>query len=106
MDKKKKELLEEAIQIELNMCNLYLFYSENFTDDKDFWIQIAQEEREHAALLELGEDFFDKFPEEIVYNHLDELKFENKRIKRTIEQYEKDLPEKKRGLQICVCIGE
>jgi rubrerythrin len=91
MEREKEEILEEAIQLELNMSNLYLFYRESF-EDKAFWKQMAKEEREHAALLELAKDFFDKFPKEIIYNNLNELKGVNKDIKDTIDKYKKELP--------------
>ena len=61
MDREKKELLEEAIQLESNVSGLYRLYSEQFEEDSEFWKQMAKEEVEHAALLELAKDFFDRY---------------------------------------------
>ena len=43
----------------------------------------------------MGENFFDKFPEEIIYNNLNVLKNENKHIRHIIEKHKKKLPAKK-----------
>ncbi|MFQ5952539.1 MAG: ferritin family protein [Candidatus Omnitrophota bacterium] len=93
---KKKELLEEAIKLELNMSDLYLFYSNNFKEDREFWQQMAGEEKEHASLLEMAEDFlnFGSDINDIIYTNLDELKEVNKNIKDTIEKFKKNLPSK------------
>ena len=99
MDKEKKELLEEAIQLELNVSNLYRLYSEKFEEDSEFWKQMTKEEVEHAALLELAKDFFDKFPKKIIYENLDILKSVNKGIKDTIEKYKKELPAKNKAYE-------
>ena len=92
MEKKEKELLEEARQLELKMADLYFFYHEKFMEDKDFWLQMAKEEVEHAALLEVAGDFFDKFPKELILDNLDTIKSANKKIKDTIEKYKIKLP--------------
>jgi len=94
MDKKREELLKEAIKLELNACDLYSLYRDKFIDDKDFWLQMVQEERHHAALLDLAQDFFENFPEEILYRNLDELKKANQNISDTIQNYKRQLPSK------------
>ncbi len=92
MNKRKEALLQEAIALELNMHELYIFYHRTFTQDKDFWLRMATEEKEHAALLRLAGDFISFFPEEIIYNNLDILQKTNQDIKETIEQYKQKPP--------------
>ena len=106
MDKQKKELLEEARRLELNMAKLYIFYSENFKEDSEFWRQIAKEETEHAALLKVVEDFSDKFPEGIIYTNLDELKNTNKYILDAIEKYRKKSPTKQKAYKQAIELEE
>ena len=88
----KKQLLREAIKLELNVCTLYQIYRDNFKEDREFWLQMAQEEGHHAALLDLAQDFFENFPEEILYHNLEELKKVNQNIEDTIRKYKKGLP--------------
>ncbi len=95
MDIKSEKVLNEAIQIEKNLSVLYFFYSENFVDDSEFWQQMSKEEAEHAALLGLGKDFPDKFPEFITYDEYNELVKVRQEIEDTIKRYERQLPSKK-----------
>ena len=95
MEREKEELLEEAVQLELNMADPHLFYYDNFLEDAKFWWQMAKEEKEHAALVELAKDFFDKFPKDIIYGNIGELKEVNRRIKGALERYKEKSPSKK-----------
>lgn len=99
MDNAKKELLEEAIQVEINMAKLYLFFRDNFTKDKDFWGKIAEEEAGHAALLNLAKDFFDKYPKNILYDNINALKAVNKKIKSIITNYTIKKPSEKEAYE-------
>ena len=102
MDEKAKELLEEAIKLEMNMSELYLFYHRNFEEAEDFWMTLAKEERHHAALLEFGKDFFQAFPEEIIYQNIEEMKKANKKIEKTLMQYREEIPSKKDAYQFAI----
>lgn len=90
----KEEALRQAIRMEMNMCSLYLFYRENFVEDKEFWKQLAKEEKEHAAILELAKDFIDKFPKEMAYKNIKELKEVNEKIESVIGDYKRRAPSK------------
>lgn len=106
MDDKKKELLETAMQLELNVCDLYLMYRETFPEDKEFWEQMAKEEKHHAALLDLADDFFDQFPKELIYNNLNELQAVNKTIRETIERYKQQPPSRKEAYTYAIQLEE
>ena len=45
------EFLDRASSLELIMANMYTLFEKSFTEDSDFWKQLAQEELSHAALL-------------------------------------------------------
>ena len=71
-----RQLIEEAIKLELNMAKAYLSFHHRFAEDADFWWQIAIEERNHAALLKVGEQYFldaGMFPSELVDTSLESL---------------------------------
>ena len=44
-------LIEEAIQLELHIGELYLLFHRLFPKDSEFWWKLALEEENHAALL-------------------------------------------------------
>jgi hypothetical protein len=45
------EFLDQASSLELILANMYNLFEKTFTEDSDFWKQLAQEELSHAALL-------------------------------------------------------
>jgi len=44
-------LIEKAIQLELNVAELYIRFHKLFPSDASFWWKLAIEEKNHAALL-------------------------------------------------------
>ena len=109
MDPDQKELFKEAIQIELNVSKLYRLYSELFEDDRKFWLKLSIEEMNHATLLKSGmEEFIDinLFPDELVYNNLNELKQVNYVIKQLKDEYFTNPPDKKKAYDIALSIEE
>ena len=45
------EFLDQASSLELILANMYNLFEKSFTEDSDFWKQLAQEELSHAGLL-------------------------------------------------------
>ena len=45
------KLIDEAIDHELVISELYLHFHQTFTEDRDFWWKIALEEKNHASIL-------------------------------------------------------
>ncbi len=99
MNNLKKEILDQAVKLELNVADLYLLYKDQFKEDRSFWKKMAQEEKNHAALLELAKDFSEKFPKEIIYDNLENLKSVNQEIEETIEKYKQNIPSKKEAYE-------
>jgi len=52
------QLLDEAIELELNMGSLYRIFHHAFPGDADFWWTLNLEEQNHAALLRSGKEYF------------------------------------------------
>jgi len=46
-----RKFLDEAIQLEMRVSDLYTFFAASFPEDYDFWQQLSQEEKDHAALI-------------------------------------------------------
>jgi len=70
------EKIELAARLESRIGDLYLEFSKLFPQDRNFWWQLALEEKNHASILESGQVTFvpvDAFPEKLVPPDLDEL---------------------------------
>jgi len=90
MDKELSRILAESIQLELNAADLYLSFCHAFAENKDFWSQMAEEERNHAALLGGGKlESLDEgqFPAGILTTNLDALIKANKEIKELLKEH-------------------
>lgn len=89
-----RRLIEEAIKLELNMAKAYLSFHHRFAEDASFWGQIATEERNHAALLKIGEQYFldaGMFPSELLDTSLESLIKANTKLESTLMR-ERDSP--------------
>lgn len=49
---KMPSILEDGIQLELNIGELYKLFSVYFPEDKVFWANLSMEEKKHANILE------------------------------------------------------
>ena len=88
-------LIEESINLELNVAELYLLFNNLFPEDEDFWWELSMEEKNHAALLRSGKESFlpvDKFPLDLIENRLQVLVDANSEISSLIKKYEVNPP--------------
>ncbi len=95
MDKELSRILDESIQMELNVADLYLSFCHAFAEDKDFWSHLAEEEGNHAALLRSGKlESLDEghFPAKILTTNLDALIKANKEIKELVKEHKQKPP--------------
>ena len=44
-------ILDEASYLEILMADIYTIFEESFSEDRNFWHQLAHEEKNHAALI-------------------------------------------------------
>ena len=95
MDKELSRILDESIQLELNVADLYLSFCHAFAEDKDFWSHLAEEEGNHAAMLRSGklESLYKgHFPAKILTTNLDALIKANKEIKELVKEHKQKPP--------------
>ncbi len=95
MDKELSRILDESIQMELNVADLYLSFCHAFAEDKDFWSHLAEEEGNHAVLLRSGNlESLDEghFPAKILTTNLDALIKANKEIKELVKEHKQKPP--------------
>lgn len=67
MTRKVEDIIDKAVQLELNLAKLYRIFAEHFDEDREFWSLLESEEKKHSALLKTGYDFarINRFPERI-----------------------------------------
>ena len=109
MDKKLSRILDETIQLELNVADLYLSFSHAFSEDKNFWSQLAVEEKNHAALLRTGKlESLDKghFPANALATNLDALIKVNKEIKALGKEHKQKPPSRVSAFEIAIKVEE
>lgn len=90
-----KQFLDESIQLELNISDLYQLFYVKFPEDSEFWWQISLEEVNHAALIRSINDLFlpEKIlPRDVVQNRISEMHDINHSIREHIALYKIDSP--------------
>lgn len=81
------ELIEESINLELNVAELYKAFSAVYSEASDFWWQLHLEEKSHAALIRAGRDSFmkrGKFPRDLIASSIEALKTSNAKVESLI----------------------
>ena len=89
------QLAEEAIRVEQHISDLYMIFFETFPDDAEFWWKLVLEEKNHAALIRSGLEYFlpaDRFPVEMLPPMLDGLRETNRRLAGIVEGFRKKPP--------------
>lgn len=94
------QLIDESIHLELNVSELYFIFFEQFPNDAEFWWQLVEEEKNHAALLRSGLEYFEpvrKFPERILHTNLDDLISVNNKLHILTTTYQRETPSRERA---------
>ncbi|MFC1497933.1 hypothetical protein ACFLS1_05605 [Verrucomicrobiota bacterium] len=76
MTEKYLKQFKYSIQLELSVSEYYRMMSNIFEEDRSFWWGLCLEEKNHAALLKNGRDYFmgrDIFPVEILDSDISSL---------------------------------
>lgn len=90
-----KQFLDESIQLELNVSDLYQLFYVKFPEDSEFWWQLSLEEVNHAALIRSINDLFlpEKIlPQGIIENQISEIHQLNYSIRERISHYKMNTP--------------
>lgn len=104
MDSKLEKLLDEAINLELNVSNLYLLFFELFPKDSNFWWKLVIEEKNHASLIasiKTMSTLMDAFPKGLVPENIEQLRDSNKKVKAITEDFRK-IPSRKGAFLIAM----
>ncbi len=102
MSETHQKHLEESIQLELNLATLYTIFNDSFSEDEDFWWELAMEERGHAALLQQEKKQPQQnefFPKNLLAKELQPLVDANRKISELISKYKTNPPSRGEALQ-------
>ena len=98
-------LIEESINLELNVSKIYTHFYKLFPDDAAFWWKLVVEEKNHAALIRSGKEYFEplrKFPHDLLAPLLQILKDANSRLDSLIKKYEETPPSREEAFNIAL----
>jgi rubrerythrin len=87
MNKLITRIIDESINVESNLSILYSQFGNLFSEDSEFWSQLASEEKDHASLLLRSKTLSsssDNFPVEILSQDLETVISTNKMIEELI----------------------
>jgi len=90
-----KQFLDESIQLELNLSDLYQLFYAKFPEDSEFWWQLSLEEVNHAALIRSINDIFlpeNILPHGVIQTQNSELHQLNSSVRERISRYKTDTP--------------
>jgi hypothetical protein len=82
---------------------LYFLFHTLLPDDADFWWKLVLEEKNHAALIKSGKEYFEpkgKFPHNLLAKSLEDLEDINSRLNYLIKKYEKMLHQGRKRLTL------
>jgi len=102
-----EQFIDEAIRLELNAAEIYALFSEAIPEDADFWAGLSWEERNHASLLKTGKEVLlpvEQFPSEILPNFIQSLIDTNRWLQSLIDEYERDLPDRRSAFEVALKI--
>jgi len=97
------QLLDEAIELELNMGSLYRIFHHAFPEDADFWWTLNLEEQNHAALLRSGKDYFQplkKFPGALLTAPLERIRALNVKLAEMKARFQDSPPSREQAFSL------
>ena len=103
------EIIEESIKLELNVGDLYNYFSTIFPEDTDFWQLLSNEEENHASLLKKGKEVLlscEEFPGEVLAPTLVELTTTNDHIISLLKEFNDNPPSRESALNIAISLEE
>ena len=109
MNNNFQEILDESIQLELNVADLYMLFFEQFPVDSDFWWKLVIEEKNHAALLKSIRDIFmdvTGIPEDIFAESVEDVRKANSAVGELTENYRKSRPTREEAFNAALSLEE
>ncbi len=98
-------IIEESMNLELNISDLYTVFHNSLLEDSEFWWRMILEEKNHAALFRSGLDSLEqinKFPHDILTTNLQILQKTNKQIIEHIEKYKLMPPDRDEAFNLAL----
>jgi len=93
--KDKQWLIEEAIQLETNISDLYAIFSNAHKEHTEFWSQLSREEKGHALLIKNATarcDLGELLSNVVIPENLTRLERCNHHIKALLKQFQESPP--------------
>lgn len=100
-------LIEESINLELNISDIYSLFYKLFPDDAESWWMLVLEEKNHATLFRSGKESFEpvnKFPYNLLHHSLQNLKDTNSELRSVIKNFENSPPSREEAFNIALKI--
>lgn len=98
---------DEASQLEMLVADLYTIFEKLFSEDKKFWHQLADEEKNHAALLKTIKNSpgcSKKFVSSFAPDLLQEILQTKERVSSLIVKYSEIQPDRKTAFTTAISI--
>ncbi len=102
-----EQFINEAIQLELNVAEIYSIFSEAIPEDANFWATLAWEEKNHASVLRTGKEILvpmDQFPVEILPDVIQVIVDTNLWLNSLKEKFAEVKPDRKTAFSIAIKI--
>jgi rubrerythrin len=100
VDERILQIIDESIQLELNVSNVYKIFASLFSEHRNFWWRLVIEEKNHAALLKSLQECFvpvKMVPVCLLCPDLKMLKDTNDKIEMLVKEYKVDPPSLKKA---------
>lgn len=98
-------LIEESINLELKVADLYLLFYNLSPEDAAFWWKLVMEENNHASLIRTAKDYFEpetNFPHDLLANNLQDLKDTNGKLESLIKYCESNSPSREEAFNMAL----
>jgi len=109
MNDNYSRLIDESIEVELNVADLYLLFHSLFPQDAKFWWQLILEEKNHAALIKSIKKTSEQLgglPNSLFASSLKDLKDINSKIISIIKKYKFKAPSRDEAFNIAFELEE
>ncbi|MFC1538304.1 rubrerythrin family protein [Candidatus Latescibacterota bacterium] len=109
MFKHLKQTIDESIQLELNISDLYTIFNQVFREDAYFWWTLSEEEERHAELIRKAgriEILPDGIASEMLCPELQDIIDTNNKIVSFIDKYKLNPPSREEAFNVALEIEQ
>ncbi len=102
-----EQLIDESIELELNVADVYTVFLNTFPEDYELWSRLVSEEEKHADLIQSMKSTFllpHQFPSDLLVSSVEMLKKTNKRLVAIIKKYGRKPPLRESAFKIALDI--